>query len=148
MSLTGRNPLTWTLYHFNITATLTRHTLIFGFQTNDDSDEYYLDTVSVRNILTPGTELLTNPDFESSSSSATGWSIWCSGSCGGDAIKIRTDSKCFSGNCVEAQCSTNNIETLAQSLTTIPGNVYTVSFRLIMTPGTSSNSHRFFFDFR
>ena len=144
-SLSGNTPTAWTQFRFNFTATSSTPTLTFRFDAGLD-DEYFLDDVSVTNVNTPGTQLLTNPNFESSSSTIVGWSVGCSSGCSNQA-DITSGSNCYlSSRCVIAQCDNSN-ETVSQSFATTIGNIYTVSFRLRLdASGPSAPTNRFYVD--
>ena len=147
MQVSGTTPSSWTQYRFNFTATSTMQTIYFGFDMGS-GDRYYVDTVSVANVNTPGTEMLTNPSFESSSSTLLGWTSTCGGGCSTPA-DVTSGTRCYlgTGNCLIAQCS-NDIETISQSFATVPGNKYSVSFRLIMVVSGGSSGNRFYFDIK
>ena len=145
LTTTGSNPSSWTQYKFNFTATSTTQTIFFGFDVSG-SDRYYLDTISVTNVNTPGTEILTNPSFESSSSSLVGWSSSCTSGCSTTAA-VTSGTRCYlsTGNCLIAQCTTG-VETISQTFASVPGNKYSVSFRLIITVVGGSSGNRFYLD--
>ena len=145
LSLSGSPPSSWTQYRFNITATSTAHTIFFRFDVSN-SDRYYMDTVSVTNVNTPGTEILTNPSFESSSTSLVGWSSSSTIGCGSTA-GVTSGTRCYlsTGNCLIDQC-VNAVETISQTFATVPGNKYSVSFRLLITISGGSSGNRFYFD--
>ncbi|CAF1187646.1 unnamed protein product [Rotaria sp. Silwood1] len=69
-------PTTWTSYSRSFTPTSAAPTLIFGFQI-DGTNSFYLDTVSVIDSTLSSTQLLTNPNFENSTTTPTGWIISC-----------------------------------------------------------------------
>ena len=135
----------WTSLGFNFTATSSIQTLAFRFDVGS-SDRYYLDEVSVTRTNGSATQLLTNPNFESSSSSIVGWTTSCSGACG-SAASITSGGACFSSSrCVIAQCSSVN-EVVSQSITTVPGLTYSVTFQLRLNAGGgSAASNRFYVD--
>ena len=110
--------------------------LLFGFT----SDSYgtarcwYLDTVSVFDVSTPGTQLLQNPGFDNSSSVLTGWTQYCTSTCSTNAGKA-TSSSCQSGNCYVDRCpatlSSVQIDFIGQTFSTVIGHIYTISFWLV-----------------
>lgn len=131
-TLSGTAPIFWTTYHVNFTATAWQHSIVFGFFP-DNGLVYYLDEVSVTNANSPSAELLVNPSFETSAFAITGWSDWCNGWCGINAASIVTGLPCssFVQKCVKIQCQTIFVESLAQSVSTVPGDKYAVSFQLL-----------------
>lgn len=148
MSISGLNPNTWTQYQLNYTATKTTPTIMFGFQ-NANNRTYYLDTVSIVNINAPSTQLLTNPSFESSSTSATGWTQWCTSTCGSSPGTITSGSTCNlgTGNCYADACDANvGIDFLAQSFTTSIGSFYTISFWLVSGGAGTGTTNTFYVD--
>ncbi|CAF3504399.1 unnamed protein product [Adineta steineri] len=117
----------WTQYIYNYTATTTFPILIFGV---DASAEIYImiDDVSVVDITGTSVELLKNSDFEYSSTTLTGWSVWCKSTCNsGDGGTIYTSNCRLSSNCYKSQCR-SSIDYLVQSFSTIIGRIYTISF--------------------
>lgn len=125
-------PSSWTQYVRNYTAGTTRPILSFGFRGTATTTNY-LDGISVVDVIAPSVELLRNPSFENSSSTATGWTTWCHASCTGSSDQGRvTNTGCRTGsgnNCYEANCEVG-IDFLAQAFTAIVGHVYTISFWL------------------
>ena len=122
---------------------------MFGLKPDND-DKFYLDDVSVVNLNAVGTELLLNPSFEDSSSTITDWSVWCQSGCTSEPARIVTNANCYlnTGNCVESRCANTNIETLAQSISAIPGDKYTISFRLRQNITGGSGANKFYLDIR
>ncbi|CAF1480221.1 unnamed protein product [Adineta steineri] len=117
----------WTQYIYNYTSTTTFPILIFGV---DASAEMYImiDGVSVVDITDTSVELLKNSDFENSSTTLTGWSVWCKSTCSsGDGGTIYTSNCRLSSNCYKSQCR-SSIDYLVQSFSTIIGRIYTISF--------------------
>lgn len=102
------------------------------------------------NLNVPGTELLLNPSFEDSSSTISDWSVWCQSGCTSEPARIVTNSNCYlnTGNCVESRCDTGSVETLTQSISTIPGNKYTISFQLRQVISGGSGATKFYLDIR
>lgn len=145
LTLTGNNPNGWALYQFNYTATSIRPAIIFGFQ-NENNREYYLDDVSVTASNASGVQLLTNPSFENSTSSATGWAVWCSSTCSGYVGTISPTS-CWTSRCFKSQCyASSGIEFIGQSFSAIVGMRYSVSFRLNLGGSGNTAANRFVFD--
>ncbi|CAF1437985.1 unnamed protein product [Adineta steineri] len=117
----------WTQYIYNYTSTTTFPILIFGV---DASPEMYImiDDVSVVDITSTSVELLENSDFENSSTTLTGWSVWCTSTCNsGDGGIIYTSNCRLSSNCYKSQCR-GSIDYLVQSFSTVIGRIYTISF--------------------
>lgn len=140
--INGTATTSWMQYRYNFTSTISTHTIIFGFDLGNN-DRYLLDNVSIRDATNgTGAQLLMNPSFESSSSTIPNWSVLCSSGCGANAAKVVSGSACVSGtgNCVDAQCSSNT-ELLSQSFITTPGKDYSISFqmRLIVSGGSGGN---------
>lgn len=136
--LSVSNALAWTFYMFNYTATSTTLTLTFVIHNGPADETAYLDDVSVVDMAAPSIQLLDNPSFENSSSTITGWSLWCTTSCtnSGDGGKITT-SGCHSGsgsNCFSDHCNGGN-NFLGQTFATTAGNIYSISFWLYKNGG-------------
>ena len=145
LSLNDSTPAIWTHYQINYTATNTFHTLSFGFQ-NENNREYYLDQVSVINVNNLGVELLSNGNFENSTSNVTDWNQLCTSFCGGFPGALSTVN-CFSGNCFRDQCRASaGIDFLQQSFSTVIGQTYTISFMLILSGSGTTTSNRFYVD--
>lgn len=130
----------WTYYSFSYTATKTNPILQFAF--NNGGSTTYLDDVSVANIVSNTTQLLTNPSFESSTSlPPVGWATWCTSTClSGTAGKIVTNSSaCYNSSgssCFVNQC-TAGYQFLAQEFAAVANQIYIVSFWLRITSGTT-----------
>lgn len=138
-SLNLSTPSSWTRYSLNYTAVTKMPILIFGFQT-EPARIYYLDDVSVVDVNAPTIELLDNPSFENSTTSLTGWTLWCFTSCGSSpnrVANVTSGSNCYlsTGNCFEDNCPTSGINFLAQSFSATIGHIYTISYRLIADGG-------------
>ncbi len=104
-------------------------TLVFGFTTGA-ADYNYLDEVSVVDNNASSIQLLNNPSFENSTTNITGWTTWCTSSCGAvNATKI-TNSDCHNGKCVVNQCQHPAYDYLVQSFPATIGDTYTISFWL------------------
>jgi hypothetical protein len=128
----------WTLYSYNYQATNAAPVLSFTVHGGGAGETSYLDDVSVVDNLAPSTELLNNPSFENSTSTVTGWVIWCTSSCtsGGDGGKITT-SGCHSGsgsNCYKDRCN-SGYDFLGQTFSATVGHNYTISFWLYKNGG-------------
>ena len=149
LTLTGNDPSSWTQYRYNFTAVSSSHIVMFGFK-NENNREYYFDSASVTLVNASNIQLLTNPSFESSISSPTGWVVWCSSTCSGYVGAIASGTNCYlgSGNCFKVPCyASSGIEFLGQSIATTVGLVYTVSFRLILGGNGNTGANGFYFDF-
>ena len=86
-------PTTWTAYTHSFTASSATPTLLFGFQL-DGSNSFYLDNVSVIDTTLSSSELLSNPNFENSTTTVTGWILSCEAtSCGHEADRITNNSE-------------------------------------------------------
>lgn len=127
----GDNDFSWTLYNYTYVANTTQPSLIFGFEI-DNNRKWRLDTVSVTDVIAPGTQLLQNPNFENSSSTFTGWNE-TEVSCGGSsAAQIETNS----GSCESLWCFRFDVTCsgasgfLSQTFTAIIGHTYTISYYL------------------
>lgn len=120
---------------------------MFGLK-SDTNDKFYLDEVSVVDFNAPGTELLMNPSFEDSTSSITDWSVWCDSGCSSEPVQIATNSNCYvdPGNCIESRCDDVNVETLVQTFTTTPGEIYTISFQLRQSVSSGLGGNEFYLD--
>jgi hypothetical protein len=131
--LSGSTPSSWTQYTYSYTVATMTPILMFGFQT-EPIRIYYLDDVSVVDVSTPTIELLDNPSFENSSTTLTGWTLWCAASCGTSSTgQVTSGSDCYSssGNCFEGRCYSSGIIFLGQSFPATIGHTYTISYRLI-----------------
>lgn len=139
--------MSWTQYHFNYTATNSSHTISFGFQ-SENNREYYFDQSSIVATNDTSTELLSNPNFENSTVSLTGWTQACTNSCGGYHGVISTSGSCFSGNCYFDQCRASllGIDFLEQTFSTVIGQIYTISFRLLLAGSGTAADNAFFVD--
>jgi hypothetical protein len=106
--------------------------------------------VSVINVTPPFTQLLTNPSFENSTSTTTGWTIGCESTCGAVAAHVLSGGNCYlsSGLCFSAHCSSGRSAfiLLSQSFTAAVGNTYTISYQLIQTGSASSGLLQFYLD--
>ncbi|CAF1484915.1 unnamed protein product [Rotaria sordida] len=121
---------------------------MFGFQ-NENNREYYLDAVSVVDNSAPTIELLKNPSFENSTTTATNWVQWCTSTCSGHPGVITSGTKCYlsTGNCFMDNCyALTGIDFLGQSFPTIIGHTYTVSFWLVLGGSGTTLDNRFYAD--
>ena len=130
--------LGWTLYTYNYMATHSLPTLSFAVHGGGASETVYLDDVSVTDKIAPSIQLLNNPSFENSTSTVTGWVMWCTSSCqtsGDGGTIINTGCHTGSGNnCYTNHCK-NGYDFLGQTFSTIVGHNYTISFWLHKTGG-------------
>ena len=131
--LTVSGAIAWTLYSYIYTADNPAPILSFTVHGGPASETVYLDGVSVVDNSAPSIELLNNPSFENSTSTVSGWMIWCTSSCiqNGDGGQITT-SGCHSGsgsNCYTDHCSIG-YDFLGQSFSATVGHNYTISFWL------------------
>jgi hypothetical protein len=109
---------------------------MFGF-TGDGSGKRYwfLDDVSVVDIIAPSIELLENPSFDNSTTALTGWTQYCTSTCSGGSInggQVVSGTNCSTNNCYMDHCYGGGIiDFLSQTFTTTIGHVYTISFWII-----------------
>lgn len=143
--LNSSTPDDWTQYSYNYTATSIMLTLMFGFQTGLGCD-YFFDDVSIVNIDIPNTQLLKNPSFENSTTVVNYWNTWCTDTCSNSNIKIDTNSKCHlsTGTCLKISCR-NSITFISQSVSTVIGRTYTISYWL-STRACNDARNQFYFD--
>ncbi|CAF0979971.1 unnamed protein product [Rotaria sp. Silwood1] len=149
LSLSGSVPNSWTQYQFNYTATTTSAIIMFGFQ-NENNRQYYLDTVSVVDNNAITVQLLKNPGFENSTTTATGWVQWCTNMCSGHSGVINSGTGCYlstTGNCFMDNCyASTGIDFLGQSFPTTIGYTYKISFWLILGGSGTTTANRFYAD--
>ncbi|CAF5132144.1 unnamed protein product [Rotaria sp. Silwood1] len=121
--------------------------IMFGFQ-NENNREYYLDTVSVVDNSASTIQLLNNPNFENSTTTATSWVQWCTSTCSSVSGQITSGTNCYlpTGNCFMDGCDAPGIDFLGQSFSTLIGHNYTVSFWLKLSNGGFPNANRFYAD--
>lgn len=126
-SPTGSANTTWLLYSGTYTATKINPLLIFGF---DGSSSMFvaIDDVSVIDTTNPSAQLLASPSFENSSSTATGWTIWCSSTCGANWGGNVTTNGCRTGKCFASGCSGGGTDYLGQVFPAIISHTYNISF--------------------
>lgn len=120
---------------------------MFGFQ-NENNRKYILDTLSVVDNSAPAVELLMNPSFENSTT-ATGWTQWCSSTCGSTFGVVVSGANCYlsTGNCFSDNCYASlGIDFLGQSFPTTVGHTYKISFRLILDGSGTTSANRFYAD--
>jgi hypothetical protein len=136
--LTGNANTSWVSSICNYTATRTAPILIFGF---DASSAMYiaLDDVSVVDIAFPSIELLNNPSFQNSSSGPTGWTQWCSYTCGSGTAGNVTSTGCRTGRCYASKCNSGGLDYIGQAFAATIGRTYNISFwsqrvRFLSTP--------------
>ncbi|CAF0998882.1 unnamed protein product [Rotaria sordida] len=141
-------PTAWTSYSRTFTSTSASHTILFGFQT-DGTNSFYLDTVSVVDSTLSSPQLLTNPNFENSTTTPTGWTVSCEATtCGLSAANIANSSQCSSGYCFESFCTSGRTALifLSQTFATTSGNLHTVTYMLKRTNIGSSGFMAFYLD--
>jgi hypothetical protein len=112
---------------------------------------YYDLRWSVVDVNALNIQLLKNPSFENSTKSLTGWTLWCSTSCGGSGEELYTTSQCHlsTGTCFGANCpGSTAIIFLSQSFSTVIGHIYTISYWLIASGGggRTNNQNNFYVD--
>ncbi|CAF2066524.1 unnamed protein product [Rotaria magnacalcarata] len=100
----------------------------------DNHRYFFLDDVSVVDVSAPGTQLLDNPGFENSTTTANGWTLEAAGCCNSNAVQIITTG-CHSGNnCVQYQCGPEvTYSFFGQDFAATIGNTYNISFYLKAT---------------
>lgn len=138
--LSGNIPTSWTTFRFNVTSNSSSIKIVFGFQ-NENNRLYRLDDVSLVDVL--------NPSFENSSLIPFGWTQTCSSTCSGSSGSIVSGSQCYSagGKCFEDGClASTGIEFLSQTISTTIGNLYSISFRLILGGAGITTNNRFYLD--
>jgi hypothetical protein len=109
---------------------------MFGFVSDVSGQRlWFLDDVSIVDVLTPSIQLLQNPSFDNSTSALTGWTQYCTSTCPSgstNAGKVATGSNCTSTNCYMDHCYGGAaIDFLSQTISTTIGHVYTISFWII-----------------
>ncbi|CAF1220706.1 unnamed protein product [Rotaria magnacalcarata] len=77
----------------------------------DGYSELFLDNVSVADASQTGVNLLSNSDFEISTTAAVEWYDWCGNSCIGNKGYINTGNLCYggNGNRYANACGTSNV---------------------------------------
>lgn len=128
--LSGTSPSQWISYSYSYTATATTSTVFFGFEA-DLAHVFILDEVSIMDTSAPSLELLNNPSFEDSTMKATSWNEPCHSGC---TREIASGSECSGGalgKCLKVSCPNGNPSKfiLSQSIQTILGKTYTISFK-------------------
>jgi hypothetical protein len=109
---------------------------MFGFMGDGSGQRiWYLDDVSVVDVIAPSIQLLRNPNFDNSTTALTGWTQYCTSTCTGATStggQVTTGGNCLSTNCYMDYCHGGmDIDFLSQSFVTILGHVYTISFWII-----------------
>ncbi|CAF3263308.1 unnamed protein product [Rotaria socialis] len=113
----------WTQNNYSYTA-VTSGTLTLNFiLTSNSKFDWYIDDVSVYNSTS--TELLTNGDFQSSTT-LVGWASGNSGSCGSNT-GISTSNGHMSTQSYVDQCS-GQTAWIQQSFSVTNGDLYSISF--------------------
>ena len=144
VSCTSTSPTSWTLFTYIYTATKTSPLLIFGV---DASTEMYnmIDDVSVVSTTSSSVELLDNPSFENSPTLLTGWTKWCSQTCGaGSEGNVTSDSSCRTGNCYKSHCTSGGTDYLVQSFPATITGTYNISFWFKRGYDTSGGSAKLY----
>ncbi len=133
-SVNGAPTFVWTHYTTSFTANITEPYLYFEF-VNDNQRQWWLDDVSVVDATAGSGNLLSNPSFENSSTTVTGWNRQL-GCCNTNALNINTTG-CFAGsNCINFYCGPENTYgIIGQNFTAIVGHTYNISYYL-KTSGT------------
>ncbi|CAF4559870.1 unnamed protein product [Rotaria socialis] len=129
----GGSTFGWTQYTQTYVATNTQPYLSFGMET-DNHRYFFLDDVSVVDVTATATQLLDNPGFENSTTTATGWTLQAAGCCNANAVQIITTG-CHSGtNCVQYQCGPEvTYSFFGQDFAATIGHTYSISFYLKAT---------------
>ena len=101
--------------------------LLFGF---DAANNVYIamDDISVVNTANPSVQLLVNPSFENSSSSAIGWTSACMGSCSGGSQAAVITSGCRTGNCIRSLCYGGGVDYIGQIFPATVSQIYNITF--------------------
>ena len=128
---------TWQQYTYSFTATDTNTQLSFLFR--QDPAYWYFDDVSVK-AAGSSTNLVTNPGFENGSVSGNAnqpvnWSLI--GTAGLNAAGVLSSSGAHTGTGDWYDGAVDGFDGLAQTITTVPGTTYTLSFWLKTTSALS-----------
>lgn len=101
-----------------------------------------LDDVSVVDADNSSIQLLTNPTFQNSTSTATGWSIWCSSTCSSSSGGTIISSGCRTNNCYKSQCYGAGHDFLVQAFSAAVGERYIISFwsQRVRTTGSGGSA--------
>ena len=138
-NITGSTNTTWTQYSYSYTAVSTAPRLVFGF---DAANNIYiaLDDVSVVDTASSLVELLANPSFENSSTTATGWSTSCTTSCMGSSSAAVITSGCRTNNCLKSLCYGGGVDYIGQVFSAVVSHVYNITFwtQRVITGGAAS----------
>jgi hypothetical protein len=124
---------------------------MFGFMGDGSGQRiWFLDDVSVVDIIAPSNQLLQNPSFDNSTTALTGWTQYCTSTCTGGSStggQVATGVNCTSTNCYMDHCyGGSNIDFLSQSFSTTIGHVYTISFWIIDFGSGPNGATRAYFD--
>jgi hypothetical protein len=125
--------LAWNQYTYTYTATKVEPIVVFRMYM-ENNIYILLDDTSVVATADPSVQLLDNPDFQNSSSSPTGWNLWCQSGCDTGSTGVITGSNCRTSRCYKGQCTKggnpNSIiaEYLVQTFSATIGQTYTLSF--------------------
>ena len=87
-----------------------------------------IDDVSVVDTSNSSVQLLVNPSFENSTTGPTGWTAWCSSSCGGASEGKVTSSECRTSRCYQSGCNGGGADYLGQAFFAIVSRTYNVTF--------------------
>lgn len=88
-----------------------------------------IDDVSVTANANPGIQLLNNPGFENSSSSAVGWTPWCRSTCTAGILGNVSSLGCRTSICFISGCGGAGAEEyLGQTFPATIGQTYNISF--------------------
>ena len=126
-NISGNANTTWLPFTTTWTANRTNPMLIFGF---DASSSVYLviDDVSIVDNMNTSAQLLTNPSFDNSSSSAVGWTPWCSQACSAGTAGNVSISGCRTSRCYIGACAGSGVDYLVQGFSTTIGRTYNITF--------------------
>lgn len=123
-------PTSWTSYTYTYVVTSTRSTFRVSSATDLSNKDWYIDNVLISSTTSPGTNLVSNWNFESGAS--VGWSVFsCGGSC---SATISSSNKCQGGSgfCYNNACTpATNMQFLQQSINTTVGTTYNVTFSVL-----------------
>lgn len=88
-----------------------------------------IDDVSITSNANPTIQLLNNPDFENSSSSAVGWTPWCRSTCTAGLLGNVSSVGCRTSRCYVSGCGGAGAEEyLGQTFSATIGQTYNISF--------------------
>ena len=105
---------------------------MFGFTSGSSNRLWFLDDVSVVDVIASTTELLHNPSFDNSTSALPGWTQYCTSTCvATNPGQVVSGANCSSTNCYMDHCYGGGaVDFLSQTFATTPGHVYTISFKI------------------